>query len=116
MKGIQMTELPHNITIGEKYGPAMEITDANEAKAYFEKCVRHCMTHGATREKAELIERENLGYYAGYYSNGTRRQVEKLFGCEHPYFGKIAEQGPPSPEVAFAMGKAIGMGKAKDTR
>lgn len=114
MKVIQMTELRHNITMGEKYGPAMEITDASDARAYFEKCVRHCMAYGRTREEAEDIERQSLGYYAGYYSNETRCRVEKLFGCEHPVFGKIAEQGPPSPTVAFAKGLA--MGKAKDTR
>lgn len=50
------------ITIGEKYRPAMEITDAAEAQRYFEECVAHCMCFGRSREEAERIERCNLGY------------------------------------------------------
>lgn len=93
-----------DITIGEKYGPAMEITDQTAADAYFEKCVAHCMGHGATREKAEEIERINLGYYAGYYNNETRARVERLFRCAHPAFGSIAQNGAPSAEEALAFG------------
>ena len=33
------------VTISDKYGPAMEITDQEEADAYFEACVKHCMRH-----------------------------------------------------------------------
>lgn len=102
-----MTEFPPNITIGEKYGPAMEITDAAEAKAYFEKCVRHCMSHGRTREEAEDIERQNLGYYAGYGDNEQRARVELLFDCAHPVFGAIKDVAPPTPEEAFRMGKEM---------
>ena len=54
------------ITINEKYGPAMKMTEQAEADAYFEECVQHCMSFGRTREEAEKIERGNLGYYGGY--------------------------------------------------
>ena len=59
-------------TIGEKYKPAMEITDPQEAARYFEECVAHAMSFGADRTEAERIERANLGYFAGYYSSDTR--------------------------------------------
>lgn len=83
-----MSELmSKNITIGDKYGPAMKITGSEEAKAYFERCVEHTMSHGKTRVEAESCERDNLAYYAGYYSHETRVHVECLFDCCHPVFG-----------------------------
>ncbi len=94
-------------TIGEAYGPAMKITDAKEAAAYFEELVAENMTHGNSREEAESIERSNLGYYAGYYDNETSLRVEKLFGCAHPVFGPAAD-GVPSAKEAFALGVTTG--------
>ncbi len=89
------TAIPAKISISEKYGPAMELTEQVEADAYFEKCVVHCVTHGGkTRAEAECIERSNLGYYAGYYDDKTRARVERLFRCAHPVFGRIAQNGP----------------------
>jgi hypothetical protein len=102
-----MKELPDVMTYGDKYRPAMEMTDPQEAAEYFEVCVQHCMRHGKTRQEAEDIERKNLGYYAGYYSTETRLRVEKLFSCQHPFFGKAAD-GVPTSEEAFSMGKALG--------
>lgn len=99
-----------DITLGEKYGPAMVIKDQAAADAYFKECVRHCMCSGMPRVQAEDIERQNLGYYAGYYDVETRRRVERLFRCEHPIFGKV-EVGyfrVPTAESAFAAGQAFG--------
>jgi len=95
------------ITYGDKYGPAMKITDQKLADQYFEECVEHNMTFGNSREKAEDNERQNLGYWAGYYDHETRLRVEKLFGCKHPVFGS-AEDGKPTPGEAFEVGKKIG--------
>ena len=81
------------ISIGDKYGPAMEMADQAEADRYFQECVAHTMAFGKTQEEAEKIERTNLGYYAGYYSAETRARVERLFRCAHPVFGAIAERG-----------------------
>jgi delta 1-pyrroline-5-carboxylate dehydrogenase len=64
--------------------------------------------HGKSQEDAVALIKENLGYFAGYYSNETRERVERLFDCTHPYFGKIAEKGPPTPEEAFRMGMEMG--------
>lgn len=104
-----MKAFPDKITIGDKYGPAMEITDQAQADAYFEKCVEHTMRHGRTREVAESIERQNLGYYAGYYDSETRACVEKLFRCRHPVFGAIAENGAPSVDQALLAGHKAAM-------
>ena len=106
---------PKDMTIRDKYEPAMTIAEPGEAAAYFERCVEHTMrcrqTDGpVTREQAESIERQNLGYYAGYYDAKTRTRVERLFACTHPIFGAIAEKGEPTPEEAFAMGVASATG------
>jgi hypothetical protein len=95
---------PYQITYGDKYGPAMQITDQAEADAYFERCVAHTVSHGMTRKQAVDIEKANLGYWAGYYDNATRERVERLFRCAHPVFGAIAKVGAPTPEEAFQMG------------
>lgn len=105
-----MTEpMPQWITIGDKYKPAMTITDQADADAYFERCVEHSMQHfGKTRDEAEDLERSNLGYFAGYYDHETRARVERLFKCAHPVFGSIAENGPPTIHQALAAGVAAG--------
>jgi hypothetical protein len=98
------------ITYRDKYGPAMEITDQAEADKYFEELVRHNLSFGEnTRELAENVERHNLGYYAGYYDSETRERVERLFKCEHPVFGSIAQKGPPATEEALMAGFEAGL-------
>jgi len=99
-----MEAFPEKITVGDKYGPAMDITDQAEADAYFARCVEHTMSFGITREEAESIERQSLGYYAGYCSNKTRARVERLFRCSHPIFGAIGKVGAPTPEEAVQAG------------
>jgi len=103
-----MMKLPDTMTIGEAYGPAMEIKTEEEAKEYFEALVERCMRGGKSREESEKITRNNLGYYAGYYDNATRARVERLFSCAHPVFGAIAEVGAPTMEEAFEMGMKMG--------
>jgi len=100
-------KLPDELTYGEKYEPAMKITNQEEAVLYFEICVEHCMRHGKTREEAEKIERANIGYWAGYYDRETAARVYEVFDFDHPLFGAINNW--PTPEEAFAMGKKIGV-------
>lgn len=71
---------PTRLSHAEKYGPAMEIEDEAEARAYFEACVEHNMrlTHNA-RERAEDLERQNILYYAMYHAPETRQRVARLF-------------------------------------
>lgn len=75
-----------DITIGEKYGKAMNITSKEEADAYFIECVQHTMSFGKSKEEAENIERQNIGYYSGYYGSDTVDRVKKLFNTVHPVF------------------------------
>ena len=96
--------VPREVSIGDCYGPAMKIIDAAEAGKYYEKLVAHSMLFGNSRAEAESIEKQNLGYYAGYYDSETRARVEKLFCCAHPIFGAIS-QGEPTAEEAFKMGE-----------
>lgn len=100
--------MKRDITIGEKYGPAMAITSQAEADAYFEDCVAQCMLHGKSRADAIRIERQNLGYFAGYYDNETRERIERLFSCAHPVFGRIEQVGPPTAKEALDAGLRIG--------
>ena len=93
-----------DISIEDKYGPAMSIETQAEADGYFEQLVAHSISFGHSREDAERIERQSLGYYAGYFGAETRARVERLFQCEHPMFGKIAERGQPTPEEAYDLG------------
>lgn len=93
------------ITMGDKYEPAMKITDQAKADAYFAECVQHNMRVGKnSREETEKIEKINLGYFAGYYDHDTRLRVERLFKCSHPIFGP-ATSGAPLPEEAFELGQ-----------
>lgn len=93
-------------TAGERYNPAMKITDQAEANEYFERLVQNAMTRqGIDREAAERQERGNLGYYAGYHSAETRERVERLFGCQHPVFGSIRTNGTFTPKMAEIAGR-----------
>lgn len=103
-----MKKSSKNLTSGEAYGPAMKITDQEEADKYFLMLVGISMKDGQSREDAEKIQRANLGYFAGYYDHETRLRVEKLFNCVHPVFGP-ATNGPPSPEEAFKKGQELAL-------
>ena len=97
------------LTYGECLRPAMEITDKTEAKQYLADYVAFIQK---TLDKeprddnmtAEQIAKANLGYFAGYYDDETRKRVESLFCCSHPIFGNIAKTGPISPKEAFEKG------------
>ena len=100
------------MTYGECLGPAMEITEPEDAKQYLAEYVNYIQTALDKEPRdddmtAEQIARANLGYFAGYYDNDTRKRVEELFTCSHPVFGSIKNNGVPTPEQAFNMGKDI---------
>ncbi len=97
------------MTFRDQLGPAMEVTDPEEAAEYYRKYVDWLVSaNGKSREYNDGVARANLGYFAGYYDNETRERVEKLFQCAHPVFGAIATKGPPTPEEAFAKGVEAG--------
>ncbi len=93
------------LTNGEVYGPAMEITDPEEAKFYFEKLVVRTMrVSGCTREEAIVTEKTNLGYYSGYYDQETIRRVQNLFDCKHPILGSADDIAELDARTVFALG------------
>lgn len=94
------------LTYGECLEPAMEITDPEDAAQYFKDYVAFIEPRDDDMI-AESMAKENLGYYAGYYSTDTRERVERLFSCQHPVFGAIAEKGNPTPEEALEMGRKM---------
>lgn len=104
-----MKQLLKEMTNGECYDPAMKMTDPAEAGEWLKLLVeRHIRGTGLSYEEAEKIERSNLGYWAGYYSEETRQRVEKLFNCEHPIFGSIERNGPPTFTQALTAGFQMG--------
>lgn len=104
-------DVNRDYTIGEQYRPAMEIETEPEAAEYLEALIQHAMgRHGQSREEATSIQKQNLGYFAGYYDQETRVRVERLFLCSHPIFG-AASSGAPSPEDAFEMGQRLAEGQ-----
>lgn len=111
-----MNEQAPGQTINEWYGPAMHIVEEAQAREYFETIVTARMKRfNQSREEAEKVERINLGYFAGYYSNETRARVERLFQCQHPFFGAIAERGAVGAAEAFEMGIALGKSHREKT-
>ena len=78
-------------TYEETYGPAMEISDQDEADKYFEALVKHMESFQLDRKEAESVVRVNLGYYADYYDNETRERIERLFKCSHPILGPVTK-------------------------
>jgi hypothetical protein len=86
---------------------AMQAQTEGEAAAHVAAIVEEMQRLTAeplTAERLDAIARENIGYWAGYYSHETRERVEKVYACEHPFFGKIAEYGAPSPTIALEAG------------
>lgn len=117
-------------TVRELYEPAMKIETQQEANDYFKYLVEeHIKLAGGeylieaekighanpgyyVRYKSEAVVRDNLGYFAGYYSHATRLRVERLFGCEHPIMGP-ASQGQPDADKIFSAGMAAGKAMKK---
>lgn len=99
--------LPDELTYGEAYGPAMEVTTAEEAAAYLERLVERDMRMDPTLTRAAAIhlEKSNIGYWTGYYDRKTAARVMALFNCEHPVFGRRTDV---SAEEAFAKGRIMG--------
>jgi hypothetical protein len=102
-------ENKETLTYGDCLSPAMKITDPEDAHQYFTEYVKHIQKYldidsSDNNMTAEDIAKLNLGYFAGYYDNETRKRVEKLFMCAHPIFGSIKNNGAPTPEEAFKMG------------
>jgi len=101
------------LTFKELLDPAMEIKENEDAKQYLASYVEWLeaawLRDGKIeKEPAINIAKSNLGYWAGYYSESTRKRVENLFECEHPIFGSIEKNGRPTAEEALKLGIKMG--------
>lgn len=102
--GDGIPEFPKDITVQEKYDGAIKIITEEDADKYFVGCVLHTRKYsGVSVEQAIIIEKNNIGYYAGYYDRNTRIRVEDLYDTQHPIFGK-ASKSIPTPEEAYLLG------------
>ena len=110
---MQEHKISTRTTLGDKYNPAMQITDLGEAREYFDRLVEHCMrTSHVSYGEAVHLERQNLGYMAGYYDHDTRLRVERLFGAEHPILGSV--EIPYTTQELFDIGMKVGQLKAEN--
>lgn len=84
-----MIEFPKDgNTIGELYGPAMEIDNEADAQFYLGELVKRQMeVWNMSEDEARTSVLANLGYYAGYYNAATFDRVMKVFKTAHPIFG-----------------------------
>ena len=97
-------------TYGERFDAAMAVTTEAEATNVLGELVGLMLEEEPTltHEEAERATRSGLAYWAGYFGNETRARIERLFACAHPFFGAIAENGPPTTDETFALGVAAG--------
>jgi hypothetical protein len=88
---------------------AMRAQTQDQAVLHLARIVGFLSTHWPdhTPEEIVTIALDNLGYWAGYAGRETRARVERLYGCEHPIFGTLAEHGEPSAELALEIGKRL---------
>lgn len=86
-------KLAKTINIAEKYDPAMEIINQVDADIYFDQLVRHSMENlELSYEDAVKLERDNLGYWAGYFGRDVSIRVENLFQAKHPILGSFKSE------------------------
>lgn len=91
------------MTYGDLYDPAMEVQTKEEASAYLAKLVQLQVDHGVHADIASKVIKANLGYWAAYGGDERRERIERLYECEHPYFGAIAVNGQPTTDEAFQL-------------
>ena len=105
---IEVPSFDDDVTIGDKYGPAMQITTEDDAKRYLEGCVTHALEVNKEILEADARQQEldNIGYYAGYFDEETRKRIEKLFGAVHPVLGSVKIKRTPKEifDLGFEMG------------
>lgn len=102
-------------TIGDLYGPAMEITTQERANRYLENLVDYIQRHSpepASREETMAGARMSIAYYAGYHGSEVRERVERLFRCHHPILGPVSQQiaTPDLLEIGRRIGARIQQG------
>lgn len=99
-------------TYGDLYDPAMDVQTKEEAAAYFKKLQDYNSGKGVPEAASENFLKVNLAYWAAYGGDERRERIERLYDCEHPYYGKISEYGRPTleeiAELSINRGKVSG--------
>lgn len=93
-------------TIGEIFDTALELarTNKNDANDFFLQYVEYIMeARGESFDWAVKAAKDNLGYFAGYYSKEVCDLIYDTYKCIHPILGK--DPYGVSPEEAYKMGK-----------
>lgn len=96
-------------TAGEIFDIALNLakTDKQKAIQFFNAYVDWVRdTNGSSREEAEKIVKDNLGYFSGYYNKEVSDIIYSTYSCEHPIFGK--NPFGISPEDAYRAGLKAG--------
>lgn len=102
-------------TAGEMFELARSMKDPKEREIFVrEYCVVIIAAHKKdgttlTVDDAREVLRANLGYFAGYYGDDVRKEIEEMYGALHPVFGSIIKDGPPSQNEVFYAGIRWGM-------
>ena len=72
-----------------------------EMQKLFDLVLTECSKKfGGSVESHRTMQLSNVGYFAGYYDNKTRRRVDKWLHAVHPIFGKTN----PSASESFNAG------------
>lgn len=93
---------PEAITAKETCAPALDITDKTEAEQYLADYAIFSKKDNESLEASIKACKNNLVCYADFVSPESRDRIERLFDCEHPFFGSIAKNGIPSLEKQIA--------------
>lgn len=102
-------------TYGDLYDPAMKVQTKEAAAAYFKKLQDLQSENGVHPDISENILKVNLAYWAAYGSNEQRERIERLYDCEHPYFGSFKENGRPTTDEASELGTNRAKGDGPQT-
>ncbi|PLS87307.1 MAG: hypothetical protein CYG60_02555 [Actinobacteria bacterium] len=85
IRKIRRAEKP--LTNGETLEAAMSARDEEEAQAMLAALEAYQQKHhGCNAVEAYDLVRKNIGYYAGYYDQETRKRAYGLYGTSHPIF------------------------------
>ena len=93
----------------DAYDEAMNIQTPEGAAIVLDKLVARCVANSdLSPDEAIVVERANIGYWGGFRDNETRERIERLFQCQHPHLGAIAETGPLTFQQCLEIGRNLG--------
>lgn len=77
----------------QEFAQALHIQSADDAEEFLDTLiVRRMALTGQTYDECDLLVRNDLGYWSGYYSEAQRAHIERLFHAVHPLLGPVSRQ------------------------